>query len=149
MVIMAILILAIAVPVFADDGKVPVGTRVNLWAGDAVLNAGEPFHVQHGYVFPPKYLQENDVTAIGKTDFSLAIDGVDQDGRFISFKDEDGWLFQLTLYNYPDGLPAGQYTLAGTYQDLCWMNRAWGIPCDGHKNDTIPDVVEIQLTVVE
>jgi hypothetical protein len=137
--VLVVLVLIVAVPAFAG-GKEPVGTRVNLFAGDQEVSG--PFHVMHGYAFPPP----SSATAIGKTDFSLAIDGTDLEGRFISFKSGDA-LVQLTLYNFEDGLPPGQYTLTGTWHDLCWMYERQGLECDLQKNDIVPYIEEIQLTV--
>ena len=137
--ILVILVLTVAVPVFAG-GKDPVGTRVSFWNGDQTVSG--PFNVLHGYAFPPP----SSATGIGKTGFVLEIDGVTQDGRFLSFKIEDV-LVQATLYNFPDGLPPGDYEFKGTWDDLCWMLWEWGQQCDGQKNDVVPYVATIQVTV--
>ena len=138
-IILVVLIMAVALPVFAG-GKDPVGVELDLFAGDQTVSG--PFHVIHGYGFPPP----SSATAIGKTGFVLEIDGVTQDGRFISFR-VPGVLVQLTLYNYPDGLPTGQYKFTGIWSDPCWMLWEWGEECDGRKNDTVPYIEEIQVTV--
>ena len=138
-IILVVLIMAVALPVFAG-GKDPVGVEVDLFAGDQTVSG--PFHVINGYGFPPP----SSATAIGKTGFVLEIDGVTQDGRFLSFK-IDNVLVQLTLYNFPDGLPPGDYTFKGTWADLCWMLWESGEQCDGQKNEVVPWVKEIHVTV--
>ncbi len=140
-IVMAILIMAIAVPVFADsrdnNGKEPVGTKIDWWAGDQVVSG--PFYVESGhYAYPIK-------KAFGKASFVLEIDGVEQDGRFIS-SIRDGILYHTRLYNFPEGLPPGDYTFTGTWYDPCfWFSDT----CD--KDTALADppyVMEITVTVL-
>ena len=133
--VLAILVLVIAVPVYAN-GKDPIGTRVNLLAGDQAVSG--PFHVFHGsYTLLP-----NELPAFGKTDFTLEIDGVEQNGRFVNYV-VDGALIHGHLYNFPDGLPAGTYNFKGTWVAPCgWVYN----DCD-HKNELEPFVEEITVTV--
>jgi hypothetical protein len=139
--LLIILVMAVAVPAYANDnpknGKTPVGDNISLWDGDQEVSG--PFHVEHGhFAFPEK-------GAFGKADFVLEIDGVEQDGRFLSYK-EDGILKHTKLYNFPDGLLPGEYLFTGTWYDPCfWFSN----DCD--KDNEIPDppfVVEITVTVL-
>lgn len=139
--LLVILVMAVAVPAYASgnpkNGKTPVGVQVSFWDGDQAVSG--PFHVEHGHVNDPQ------PGAFGKARFFLEIDGVEQDGRFLSYK-EDGLLFHTTLYNFPEGLPPGEYLFTGTWYDPCfWFSD----DCD-QKNE-IPDppfVVEMTVTVL-
>ena len=136
-----ILVMAIAFPVNADgkgeNGKEPVGVRVSLWDGDQTVSGS--FHVEHGHVNDPQG------GAFGKARFVLEINGVEQDGSFLSYK-VDGVLNHTTLYNFPEGLPPGDYTFTGTWYDPCfWFSDT----CD--KDTALADppyVVEIAVTVL-
>lgn len=139
--ILVILVFAIAVPAFAKgnskNGKTPVGANVSLWDGDQPV--GGPFHVLHGHLNDPKG------GAFGKTNFTLEIDGVKQNGRFVSEK-IDGVLFHRRLYNFPEGLPPGEYLFKGTWDDPCFYYND-----DCEKKNELPDPpfsVEITVTVL-
>ena len=139
--LLVILVMAVAVPAYANgnpnNGKTPVGAKVSFWDGDQTVSG--PFHVEHGHVNDPQG------GAFGKARFVLEIDGVEQDGRFLSYK-EDGLLSHTTLYNFPEGLPPGEYLFTGTWYDPCfWFSD----DCD-QKNE-IPDppfIVEMIVTVL-
>jgi hypothetical protein len=106
--------------------------------GDQTVSG--PFHVNAGHYANP-YKR-----AFGKTDFKLEINGVEPEGRFISWHDEDGVLLQTRLYNFPEGLPAGEYTFTGTWYDPCYM---FNDDCD--KDTALQDppfVEEITVTVL-
>jgi hypothetical protein len=141
LMLMFILVFALAIPVFAggnsNNGKEPVGVRVDFWQGDQTVSG--PFYVQHGYYMDPQG------GAFGKTNFTLEIDGVEQDGRFIA-EIVDGYLHHWTLYNFAEGLPPGQYLFKGTWDDPCFY---YNDDCE-KKNDLAdpPFVVEIVVTVL-
>lgn len=76
--------------------------------------ADEPFYVAHGWLLEGEH-------AIGNWDFNLYIVGVPvPDGRrFISPAGNDEFGFVWRIYNFRNGLPAGEYTFVGF----------WFIPC--------------------
>ena len=131
------LALAVALPVLAKSGE-PVGTWVNILAGEDVVVSG-PFHVRHGH-----YLSPGEHGAIGKVDFVLEIDGVEQTGQQVTWYDGDG-LFHTKLFNYPEGLEPGEYVFTGTWYEPCYL---YNDDCD-QKNalDDPPFYMEITVTV--
>ena len=139
--LLVILVMAVVVPAYAKDnpknGKTPVGANVSFWDGDQSVSG--PFHVLHGHLNDPEG------GAFGKANFTLEIDAVEQDGRFVSEK-IDGDLYHRKLYNFPEGLPEGEYVFKGTWDDPCfWFND----DCD-QKNE-LPDPpysFEITVTVL-
>jgi hypothetical protein len=141
LILMLILVMVAAVPAFAqansNNGKESVGVKINLFEGDQTVSGS--FHVNSGhYAYP-------EIRAFGKTDFVLEIDGVKQEGRFIS-SHTDGVLYHTRLYNFPEGLPPGEYIFTGTWYDPCYMFS------DECEKDTAladpPYVVEITVTVL-
>lgn len=131
------LVMAAAFPVLAKS-KDPVGPRVDILAGADVVVSG-PFHVIHGHFLPP-----SESTAIGKVDFVLEIDGVEQEGQQVTWK-IDGDIYHLKLFNFPEGLESGDHQFTGTWYEPCWLYNS---DCD-QKNelDDPPFSMEITVTV--
>lgn len=139
--LLIVLVMAVAIPAYANgnpkNGKTPVGVEVSFWDGDQEVSG--PFHVESGhYAYPER-------GAFGKARFVLEIDGVEQDGRFLSYT-EESILNHTMLYNFPEGLPAGEYNFKGTWYDPCfWFSD------DCEKDNEIPDppfVIEMTVTVL-
>lgn len=114
--IITILLLALAVPTAAKNVE-PVGERIMLysWAPD-VFTAGEPVYVQHGWVVFPEVEHP-----VGKWDFALEIDGTLQKCTLISGVHDSSvpLLNRQRLCNYPEGMPAGEYTFTGYWLAPC------------------------------
>ena len=113
--VIALLVASLAGPAGAAPATEPVGTNVSVIAGGvAELEAGEAFHVEHGWglVVPEQ-------APIGHWGFGLDIDGVDQGkGKRVNIGEPDG-LVRRVLYNYPNGLPAGEYVFTGHWFGPC------------------------------
>jgi len=141
---MVILVMAAAFPVFAqgnaNNGKEPVGTRINLFDGDQVVSG--PFHVQHGYCMPSHIGPEG--SARGKTSFRLEINGEEQEGRYFVERNDDTQC-RWSLFNYPGGLPSGEYQFKGIWDEPCFYFHD-----DCAKKNALADppyVEEITVTV--
>ena len=112
-----ILLLAVAA-LPATAAETPEGPRINLVAGAPTqFPADSPFHVIHGWGFTP-----NQTVALGRADFRLEVDGIDQGrGSLQNFAfGNAGGLTRLWLYNFHNGLPQGPHTLVGR----------WFLPCE-------------------
>lgn len=109
------LLVGMAAPAMA--GEEPVGERINVLAGDPVeFSAGEAFHVLHGWFDFPATTQP------GRFDFTLEVDGIDQGkGKLFNFGPglTGGVWNRLWLFNFPDGLEAGNHTFTGTWWAPC------------------------------
>lgn len=112
-VLLTVLLLALSLgavlPVSAAEA--PIGTQVNVLFGfPTTISAGESFHVVHGWANQP-----SESHAIGAWGFRLEIDGEDQGaGSLINTADpEFNSLTRQWLYNYEDGLTAGEYRFTG------------------------------------
>ena len=131
------LALAIALPVMAKS-KDRTGTQVDILAGEDVEVSG-PFHVIHGH-----YALPGEHNAIGKMDFVLEIDGVEQTGQQVTWKDGDA-LFHTKLFNYPDGLEPGEYVFTGIWYEPCYL---FNDDCEKENElDDPPFTMEITVTV--
>jgi hypothetical protein len=136
-VLLVTLMLAAALPVMASS-KDPVGTQVYLLAGEDVEVSG-PFHVLHGHNLLP-----GEHNAIGKMDFVLKIDGVEQIGQQVTWKDGDA-LFHTKLFNYPEGLPSGDHVFTGIWYEPCYL---FNDDCEkDNELDDPPFTMEIVVTV--
>jgi hypothetical protein len=114
--IITLLLLALAVPAAAKNTD-PVGERIMLyaWALDE-FTAGEPVHIQHGWIVVPETEHP-----VGKWDFVLEINGVPQQCTLISgvYDSSVPLLNRQRLCTYPEGMPAGMYTLTGYWLAPC------------------------------
>jgi len=98
-----------------------------------------PFHVIHGHNPLP-----GEHNAIGKMDFVLEIDGVEQTGQQVTWKDGDV-LFHTKLFNYPEGLEPGEYVFTGTWYEPCYL---FNDDCEkDNELDDPPFTMEITVTV--
>ena len=124
-----------------------IGDKINIFAGDAfTFDADTPFHISHGFAeVKPK---EHKFKEFG---FDLFIDGVQQDYDHLKktrIKVDKGVEFLLQwIYNFPDGLPAGDYVIRGEWRVTCHVAVDWGAipgPCTDpsewvifHENETV------------
>lgn len=123
----ALLVATIAGPASAAPAHEPVGDRVVVILGGVVeLEAGEAFHVEHGWgVAVPEQ------APVGHWGFGLDIDGVDQGhGKKITSAAPPDDVGRTVLYNYPEGLPAGEYVFQGHWFGPC-VEIAAVIEADG------------------
>jgi hypothetical protein len=117
----------VALPAGAGQ-KERIGERINLVAGTpATFPANQPFHIAHGWLQIP---DRSDYNAVGKTDFTLEVDGPLVDADFIERASEDERLRRTWVHNFPEGLPAGTHTFTarwlGTCQSLVDSNVYFG-----------------------
>jgi hypothetical protein len=103
-----------------------------------------PFHVIHGHSPLP-----GEHNAIGKMDFVLEIDGVEQTGQQVTWKDGDV-LFHTKLFNYPEGLEPGEYVFTGTWYEPCYRRlrkgQRAGRSALQHGNNGDRALIEARLT---
>lgn len=150
-VLLTVLLLALSLvavlPVSAAEA--PVGTQVNVLFGfPTEIAAGEPFHVVHGWYNTP-----SESHAIGAWGFRLDIDGVDQGaGSLINTPDpESDVLARQWLYNYDDGLAAGEYVFTGHWFYPCRDAVAAGLytgVCDTPNMPVEAYTIDLVLTVI-
>ena len=121
------------VPGASADAKERVGTRINLFAGGfQVFPAGQPFHIAHGWILD----QSNPETAqaLGRWDFTLAVDGVEGRESFVEKVHQQDPVFGLlqartSVYNYPEGM-TGTHTFTGH-----WFGPCEGLVVSGSHRD--------------
>jgi len=109
------LLVGVAAPAMAANE--PLGEQISIIAGDPdVYDADEPFFILHGWGNYPKA----DHPA-GRWEFTLDVNGEDQGkGKRLTTGVAGGegrpW---LSLYEFEDGLPAGEVTFTGYWWAPC------------------------------
>lgn len=110
------LLVGMAAPAMAAEE--PVGEQINVLGGEpATYLADEPFFILHGWGPVPATDHP-----IGRYGFRLDVDGVDQgNGKLLNsgVGGPDGVVSRLWLFNFDDGMPAGDVTFTGH----------WILPC--------------------
>lgn len=112
------LTVVVVTPVSADPPNVPVGERITVFGEPESYDADEAFFVVHGWVLEPNVHHPP-----GLLTWRLEIDGVDQ-GRGQLLNEgvgQDGALTRLFLFNYADGLPAGDHEFVGRWIAPCQL----------------------------
>ena len=87
----ALLVGLALVPGASADAKERIGTRISLFGGAfQVFPAGQPFHIGHGWIGAQSDPPPN---ALGRYDFSLAVDGVEGRESFfeLSHRQDPDW----------------------------------------------------------
>ena len=112
------LLVGMAAPALA--ARQPVGDRINvLFADPGFYPANEPFHIVHGWgALDPSITH----SAVGHLDFRLDVDGEDQGkGKLVNstLGGPEENLVRVWLFNFEDGMPAGEVTFTGH----------WFMPC--------------------
>jgi len=108
----------VAAPASASD-TTPTGTPI-FFNGPTTFAANTPFYVEHGFVCNPGAAFQADCQYLGTGTFSLYVDGVLQPStKVVTFVPDQygvfGVLDEEWLTNFPNGLPAGTYTLLGVW----------------------------------
>jgi hypothetical protein len=119
-ILLVLILFVIATPVAAKV-KVLVGERVYLGvlgggSPTTEFSADEPFHILHGWRLAPG------TKWINLYNFELDLDGVRVEEDFILRWSETGDLIYLNtgwVYNFPDGMPAGEYVFTGHWYGPC------------------------------
>ena len=129
-----------------------VGTHVVLGWGPTSLAAGEPFFIAHGWTIDPP--REHPV---GAFTFRLEMNGIDQGrGQHLNagvgyadpfFGQFDGSLWRVFLYNFEDGLTAGDYTFTGHWFAPCRAATEQGYPGPCPKPNAPVEVLTRSLTI--
>ena len=120
----ALLVGLALVPGASADAKERVGTRISLFgAGFQVFPAGQPFWIGHGWILAQT--DHETAQALGRYDFTLAVDGVEGRESFFELshrQDPDFGPLQVRswVYNFPAGM-TGTHTFTGR----------WFGPCEG------------------
>ena len=128
--IACMLLVGMAVP--ASAAHEPTGEWINLLAGDPdTYPADEPFFIEHGFFGVPS----QDVP-VGRFGFSLEVDGVDQGkGKLTNISPGltgEVWV-RWWLFNFEDGMPAGDVTFTGYWYAPCQYSVDLGMypgPCN-------------------
>jgi hypothetical protein len=118
MIIVAVLVLVVAAPVSArEGGQGAVGERINILFQDpTTFDANTPFHVFHGFAVEPSA----DLSPVGRYTFRLEVDGVDQGkGQLVNEALPSEAISRRWLFNFQDGLPAGDHLLEGRWYEPC------------------------------
>ena len=132
LILVFIAVFLFTMPVSAKKSKT-IGEGINIFTGDAfTFDADTPFHIAHGFAeIRPKDYKFKEFA------FDLYVDGVLQDVDFLDktpIKVDKGVEFLLKwIYNFPDGLPAGDYVFRGEWRVTCHVAVDWGVipgPCD-------------------
>jgi len=118
-ILVLIAVLVLAVPTAVADRPQPTGERISIYPPDPdTFQAGEPFYIAHGW--------RNDPTwgiPLGRFDFQVEVDGIYRDADFFVTErvlDGEVWKIQrLWVYNFPDGMPAGEVTFIGHWLAPC------------------------------
>ena len=157
-ILTAALVVTAMMPAAAKPTDKPVGVHVNLFfpPPPATLNldADTAFFVSHGWGLVPQ-----DEGPVGRHDFRLDIDGVDQgkgvnltagvgyeDPLFFIFK---GQMARLRLFNFPDGLEAGTYMFTGHWFAPCRAAvEFYGYPGPCPSPNASIEILTISRTVV-
>jgi hypothetical protein len=130
-VVTAALIAVAMMPAAAKPIDTRTGVHVNLFVGawpppglTIDLEVDAAFFVSHGFGLVPQ-----DEGPVGRNDFRLDIDGVDQGkGRLliagVGYEDPylglvKGQMARYRLFNFPEGLEAGTYTFTGHWFAPC------------------------------
>lgn len=102
-----------------------IGPRINVLRGTpTTYPAGAPFRIEHGW---SSCLAASDLLANGRLGFDLDVDGVEREPSFVDVsrlrKEDTGLacdvLNRSTVYNFPNGLPAGSHTFRGHWIGPC------------------------------
>ena len=113
-VLLCAAVLLVAAPLLAARPE-PVGGRINVLAGNpSEYEAGEPFHIVHGWAL------ENFDYPPGRYGFQLDVDGtyLTEDHRFIEGGGPDFAQVRTWLFNFPDGM-----------SDVHTFTGHWWVPC--------------------
>lgn len=132
-------VLVLAVPTAVADRAQPIGDRISVLSGPSTFSAGEPFHIVHGWLNDPTW-----GVPLGRFDFQLEVDDVYWDEDFFITErvfDEVGQVWKirrLWVYNFPDGLPAGEVKFMGHWLAPCEAAKDYhGYPGDCDKRNEI------------
>jgi hypothetical protein len=117
---LVVLVGLVATPAGANPADKPVGTWVPMFSNPSPtsLTSGEAFFVAVGWGIDPS----SPNAAVGHFSFRLDIDGVDQGrGELVNLGvgyEQAPWfhsgvISRFNLYNFPDGLPDGDYLFTG------------------------------------
>ena len=132
------MVLLVTIPVSAKDKM--VGDQIYLFptdppTTDIYFAANAPFYVGHGFRVNPSEQRFKDFR------FDLYIDGVQQDlDRLIKepvMVEEGLQIILRWTYNYPDGLPVGDYVFRGVWLENCQAAFEDGTieePCDNPED---------------
>jgi hypothetical protein len=145
-VLILIAVLVLTVPVSAKEHE-PIGGRINLLLGaPTVYDAGEPFHILHGWWLDPEWEHP-----IGLWSFELKVDGNPMEEDFVTRWADPASpliLYRLWVYNFPDGMPEGTVTFTGHWYGPCQAGVDTGLisgPC-ANRNE-IMEFLTDSLTV--
>jgi len=132
-VLAALAVLLVSFPAAASKAE-PTGARISLFSGNQTFPANQPFHISHGWAIVPDF---SDYDAIGKYDFTLAVDGTAVDADFVDkfFVLDPVFgqrLARFPVFNFPTGM-TGSHTFTGRWFGPCQAVVDGGFvpgPCD-------------------
>ena len=112
--LLAMAVVLLAIPVSAGAAGIPaVGERINLFDPPATYEAGQPYHVSHG--FGAAGVDNTDVSTIPDYQFDLSVDGVEVHGpKTLTITNEE-WDQIVWTFNFPEGLEPGDHEFHGVW----------------------------------
>jgi hypothetical protein len=134
-----VVLIALLVMVFPASAKKKIfaGDRINVFTGiPTTYSADVPFHIKHGWFLTPGG------GSLGKYSFELEVDGVYVDWDWRENSPSGGQPNIITrrwVFNFPDGLEAGEYEFIGHWYGPCQdavESGYYPCPCD-HPNDIV------------
>jgi len=125
----------------------PVGERINVLIEEPfTYPAGEPFFVGHGWSDAP--LPQ---VPIGRFGFTLEVDGVDQGkGSLLNAGPglTGGFWWRWWVFNFPEGMPAGDVTFTGHWLAPCeWAVEWFAYPDTCRTPNAMVEVLTAEHTV--
>lgn len=140
------LLVASALPVAAGK-PAPMGDQIDLINGvPTAFDAGEPFHIQHGWFFPRE--EASSLVPRGRFGFALTVDGTARPADFRTVTGGPVGTKRMWVHNFPAGLPAGDHSFDGWWLTPCQYAVDWGFypgPC-ASPTEMVP-AIEFSLTV--
>jgi hypothetical protein len=162
-ILASILVLVIALTFFSGtamaDKPEPVGERILLNDPPTSFPAGEPFHIQLGFISYWLITERVGNTA-GRAVMTLEVDGVEIPPEYVT----SDWtayppdapylvLVKLFTFNFPDGLEAGDHTFVRRYFFTCQSYWDMGVPVECHNSaELVEDTTmmqEVTITFIE
>lgn len=119
LVVLILFMLALVTPASAARELPVVGEQICIHSDctpPETFLAGDPFYIRHGWLW-----DAGNNRGLGIWDFNLLLDGVPvADGIRYIVAPSDGLHGSITrIYNFPEGLPAGEYTFTGLWIITC------------------------------
>jgi hypothetical protein len=142
-VLSIIAILLMASPVSAAR-HVYAGDRINvLLLTPTTFEADTPFHINHGWGIQVGRDTSGTYKEIAHARFELEVDGVLVGEDFVDRYVDSGFHAKYYVFNFFDGLPAGDHTFTGHWYNLCKYS---GVTCTNPSQEVENLVQSLTVT---